>query len=250
MIPLANYPLHRPELYEPLQRGARKLFELMSARQVMFRAGTCIVEAGLPHDRVWRLRTGWCIHTRALADGRQLISQVFLPGDFLMVDCLLLAKQPENLESLTEATLNWMDRCALQRVVAANHEVALRLMWQLVEDQRRLRQLSALLGRSSAEARIAAMLLDFQARLRQPGILSRDSFRLPMTQQQIADYLGLSVVHVNRVLMRLRAMHVAIVRRTSVVILNRAELARLALPVDAGAEQDWAGQADAGTERP
>lgn len=64
-------------------------------------------------------------------------------------------------------------------------------------------QLGNRLGRGNAEERIAAMPLDFRLRLHRAH-LTGDSFRLPMTQQQMADSFGLTVVHVNRVLKRLR----------------------------------------------
>jgi CRP/FNR family transcriptional regulator, anaerobic regulatory protein len=88
------------------------------------------------------------------------------------------------------------------------------------------------LGRGSADERTAAMLLDFRGRL---SWLSRarsiDTFRLPMTQQEIGDYLGLTVVHVNRVLRRFRETKLATVKGGTAVIHDATALQRIASPL-------------------
>jgi CRP/FNR family transcriptional regulator, anaerobic regulatory protein len=105
------------------------------------------------------------------------------------------------------------------------------VMFQLAEDERRLHNWVVGLGRSDAEARIAAMLLDFWWRLRRLGLVPRSSFNFPMTQQQIGDYVGLTVVHTNRILRRFREAQIATVTRGMAVILDVEALGRIARPM-------------------
>jgi CRP/FNR family transcriptional regulator, anaerobic regulatory protein len=123
--------------------------------------------------------------------------------------------------------LDWRE---VLRMARADPDIATRLWWQVCEDERRLHSWVTVLGRGSAEERIAAMVLDFRLRLHRAG-LAGDSFRLPMTQQQIADYLGLTVVHVNRVLKRLRESRVISGVRGAMVIRDLRAVEQLARPI-------------------
>jgi CRP-like cAMP-binding protein len=100
-----------------------------------------------------------------------------------------------------------------------------------LEDERRLHNWVVGLGRGDAEERIAAMLLDFRWRLGRLGLVRDETYRFPMTQQQIGDYLGLTVVHVNRVLKRLRDGGLATIQNRLVTIHDVAGLQAMAFPV-------------------
>jgi CRP-like cAMP-binding protein len=78
---------------------------------------------------------------------------------------------------------------------------------------------------------MAQMLLDFWHRLGRLKLTGDDTYRLPMTQQQIGDYLGLTTVHVNRILKRLRDTGLVTVQRQTVMIHDAGALERMAFPV-------------------
>jgi CRP-like cAMP-binding protein len=226
-----NYPLHRPEIYEALRRGDLVLAHAMAADERAVHAGERIVQTGEDCRFVFRLRTGWVCRSRGLDDGRRQIITVFLPGDLCAVKALLIAEQPDGIDALTDATFNAIAQDRLRLLAAEEPDVGLRLMLQLAEDERRLHNWVIGLGRGTADEKIAAMLLDFRSRLRRIGLCPRDSFRLPMTQQQMGDYLGLTVVHVNRVLRRFREAGLVTVRRNVVVLHAPERLAAVARPM-------------------
>ena len=103
------------------------------------------------------------------------------------------------MEAISAVTIEFLGHQEVLNLAQQDPDVGIRLWWHICEDERRLHSWVTGLGRGNAEERIAAMLLDFRVRLRRAG-LADVTFRLPMTQQQMADYLGLTVVHVNRVL--------------------------------------------------
>src|ERR1041384_6398793 len=76
------------------------------------------------------------------------------------------------------------------------------------------------IGRLDARARICVMLLDIYERLPRNGLNSGLTFNLPLTQEQIADHLGLTLVHVNRTLRRLREQRIVLIERQTVIILD------------------------------
>jgi CRP-like cAMP-binding protein len=200
----------------------------MADQSVLFAAGQRLVDAGRPQARIYRLRTGWACRTRTLADGRRQILGVLLPGDLFGVKNLVLARAAESIEALSPVTLNWCTREGLLALAEAQPDVALSLLLHLAEVDRRLERWTVVLARCTAEERLAAFLLSLRARLRRIGLMPRDSFVLPMTQQQMGDHLGLTVVHVNRVLRRFRQAGLVTVHHRAVTFGDVARLARLA----------------------
>jgi CRP-like cAMP-binding protein len=79
-----------------------------------------------------------------------------------------------------------------------------RLLWLMQRERRFLDLKLTTIGQCSAEERIATALLHLYERLQQIGLVRDDTFTLPLTQQHLADVLGLHVIHINRVLRRLR----------------------------------------------
>src|ERR1043166_6873775 len=98
----------------------------------------------------------------------------------------------------------------------------------IAEARWRSAPLSVMIARLDAQARIAALILGIHDRLRRRGLTDGVSFNLPLTQEQIADHLGLTVVHVNRPLRRLREGRLVLVDRQVVMILDLEGLRELA----------------------
>jgi CRP-like cAMP-binding protein len=229
--PSPDYPLHRPELYEALRHGDRLLAHAMAPDERSVRAGERIVQTEEDCPFVFRLRAGWLCRSRGLGDGRRQIITIFLPGDLCAVKALLFAEQPDAIEALTDVTMNAIAQDRLRLLAAEEPDVALRLMLQLAEDERRLHSWVIGLGRGTADEKMAAMLLDFRGRLRRIGLCPDDSFRVPLTQHQMGDYLGITVVHVNRVLRRFREAGLVTIRSNVVTLHAPERLAALARPV-------------------
>jgi CRP/FNR family transcriptional regulator, anaerobic regulatory protein len=221
---------YRPELYERLKRGEAALFRLLMAEQQLFQAGDPIVRAGEPHEFVYRIRTGWAARVRSIPDGRRQLLAIYLPGDLCGVKCTFMTRQPDGVECLTPVTANRAAQQEIRRLADADPDVALRLMYQLAEDERRLDNWIASLGRGDAEERLATFLVEVRARLRRLG-LAQASFSMPLTQQQIGDHLGLTVVHINRVLRRFRESGVVTLTKRNVIVHDPGKLAEIAAPM-------------------
>jgi CRP/FNR family transcriptional regulator len=224
-------PSHRPELYDRFAQGERRILTAMEPGNVLVPAGHLLVAAGQPQRRAYRVRTGWACRTVALADGRRQIVSILLPGDMIGIKGLVVARPTESVEALTPVTLNWCPRERLLELGETHPEVMLRLLLTAAETDRRLERWMLALARCSAEERLAAFLLSLRARLRAIGLMPRDTFLLPMTQQQIGDHLGLTVVHVNRVMRRLREAGLLMQQKRAITLLNVPALQRLAAPM-------------------
>lgn len=224
--------LHRPELAAPLANGDRKLDRLTAPHPRAFAAGTTIIPQGGEHGFVYRLRTGWVGRVRQLPDGRAQYLMVFLPGDLFAIKSAFVAAQPDAVVALSDATVERLDQRRLREAFEADPEIALRCTWQIVEEERRLHNWVVSLGQGSAEERIAHVLLEFSARLgATAGTGPALEYPIPLTQDQLGNVLGLTSVHVNRVLRRLREEGLVSIRSRTVVIHDIAALERMAEPL-------------------
>src|SRR3954464_3249549 len=159
-----------------------------------YRADDVLGSTGEDSGSVYLLEQGWVARTRLIEDGRRKIIVVFLPGDLMGIKSMLLEHQPDTIECLTDSQVRTIDHQRLLDLVAHDHAASVRIMFQLAEDERRLHNWVAALGSGMAEERIATLLLDLRGRLYQAGSTDGAAFEMPMTQQESADHLGLTIV--------------------------------------------------------
>jgi CRP/FNR family transcriptional regulator len=226
-----GYPLHRSEIYDELERGDLNILRTMLPKERLFARGESILVAGEPHEYLYRIRTGWAARVRQIEDGRRQLITIFLPGDLCAVKCLLMNRQPDAIECLTPVTAHFTDQAEMRAMARLDPDVALRLMFQLAEDERRLHSWVTVLGRGDADEAMATFMLDLRARLRMVGLANGATFKLPMLQQQIGEHLGLTVVHVNRVLRRFRENGVLTLAKGVVTVHSPEKLRQLAAPM-------------------
>jgi CRP/FNR family transcriptional regulator, anaerobic regulatory protein len=233
MNDIVRFAHHRPHLEESLVRGEVKLRELMRDSTVSLAAGKTLIRAGTDHEFVYRLVSGWACRTRGIADGRDQIILVFLPGELFAIKSMFVSMHFDDVKVLSEAVLERIHYPVLQQAFNSDQDIANRCIWQVVEEERRLHGWVFGLGQGSAEERLAMLLIDLRGRLVLSGALDGDarSFDMPLTQTQVADHLGITPVHVNRTLRIFREAGVVTFRDGEVTIHDLEELARRAYPL-------------------
>src|SRR6195952_3383141 len=143
-----------------------------------------------------------CRHKSTSSGVRQIVS-FHIPGDILDVQHLQLPKADHNVEMITAATVAWIAPADLRDLLHRHPRINDALWRDSLVDASIFREWVLNVGRRDASSRIAHMLCEFAARREAAGLGSPDRFELPMTQDQIADATGLTVVHVNRTLQAL-----------------------------------------------
>lgn len=228
-----RFALHRPELLPGLQRGERKIIALMSTDRRTVPADRTLVEGDAEHPYVYRLVQGWACRVRTLPDGRSQFILIFLPGDLFAVKSMYVNRHPDSIVTLSDVVIEQIDHRKLREMCESDPDIAMRCTWQIVEEERRLHSMAVSLGRGSAEERLALLVTELHGRLVVSGAIARDAreFYLPMTQSQLGDYLGLSAVHINRVLKAIRDNGIATFRNQRMVIHDLDALGRLADPL-------------------
>lgn len=222
---LPEAALTRPEIESLLQRGKSELLAAMSATPQVLQRGDILVQMEEPHEFVYAIETGWLARSRTLSDGRRQIIVLFLPTEVCGIKTIFMTRQPDAIEALTPASarrIHYKDACDL---AAKDFAVAMHLAWQLAQDERHLHNWNVRLGRANGEERLSAFLLELRNRLQTLGVTSADTrYGLPLTQQQIADHIGLTTVHVGRILRRFRELEMVDIKSNEVVFLSNARL--------------------------
>ncbi|KMO27937.1 Crp/Fnr family transcriptional regulator [Methylobacterium aquaticum] len=228
-----RYLLHRPEILDSLRRGEAALDRMMEGTGRLYPAGRLLVAADSPNTAIFRLRKGWAGRLRTLEDGRSQFILIFLPGDLFAVKSLFVTHSPDAVQTLSEVLVEQVDHRTLRDAYERDADLAIRCMWQVIEEERRLHNWVVGLGRGSADERLAMLLIDVRGRLILAGVLPPDAvgYDLPMTQEQIGDHLGISNVHVNRVLRAFREDGIVTLRGRRVTIGDLDALVRIAGPL-------------------
>ena len=163
-----------------------------------------------------------------MADGRLQVLDVALPGDTIGCPSCFLGTSLNTVTALTRAVVAFVTSADLTAAMAALPQLSLALVRSATSETARLSEHLIDVGRRSARERVAHFLLEFSARLAAAGIGTADAFSLPITQVELADVVGLSIPHTNRVLRRLREDGLLALAGNRVEIKNRRALATLA----------------------
>jgi CRP-like cAMP-binding protein len=229
----AGFALHRPEYREALTRGEEKIIALMKGSARRHAAGHILIEANTDHAYVYRLVSGWACRIRTLMDARDQCILVFLPGDLFAVKSMFVNRHLDDVIILSDAVVERIQYRDLHRAFESDADIANRCIWQVIEEERRLHSWVASLGLGNADERLALLLLDFRGRLAMSRTIAPDAltYEMPLTQTQLADHLGITAIHVNRVLKVFRESGVASIRDRFVFIHNLDSLTRIAYPL-------------------
>jgi len=228
MAESTQYALHRPEFLSEIECGEQKIAQLMQGKTRRFARGGELIEAATEHPFVYRLLSGWVCRARVLDDGRRQIILIFLPGDMFGVKSMLLMRHTDAVIALTNVVVERIHYRDLHDAYLKNADVASRCLWQVMEEERRLHNWVVGLGQGDAMERAAMLVLDIRARLLLSGALAPNAtrFEWPLTQGQLGDYLGLTAVHVNRVLRRFREENILTIRAGVLTVYNSELLVR------------------------
>ena len=181
------------------------------------------------------IRSGFACRSCALPDGRRAILHVLLSGDYGGLHNIVLARAMENIHAANRVGYHMLGAAALRELLV-DPCISMFLLAQIAEARWRADRLAAAIGRLDAHARICVLLLDIHDRLRHRGLINHTTFNLPLTQEQMADHLGLTLVHVNRTLRRMREEKIVLVDRQVVIIQDIERLRELAQGLPQSAE--------------
>ncbi|HQS80983.1 MAG TPA: Crp/Fnr family transcriptional regulator [Thiobacillus sp.] len=226
--PCKRCPLRDTGAFSANTEAEIDFIQQMKKRQIKVNAGGAILREGDDRKELYTLLSGWAFRYRSLSDGRRQIFNFLLPGDFVGLQHQLGQSHPHGVEALTEATLCVFPSERLWDLYRTHPALGFDITWLSANEELIVDENLLSVGRRSAAERIAMLLIHLYKRAERVGLVGPDGLRLPLTQQHIADALGLSLVHTNKTLKRLQAAGLYTLNEGRLKLVNPAAMARLA----------------------
>lgn len=167
-------------------------------------ARSTICTTGAEASAIYAIRSGWAMVYRRAGGGRRQILKIALPGDVLNLELLVGDESSYCVQSITPVVLCSHAAGAVREALSHQPAAQAALVKTLLTTLRRAANRIVDLGSRSAAEAVASMILDLHRRLTRRGLVSGSRFGWPVTQEVMADYLGISRVHVTRTLAQLR----------------------------------------------
>src|SRR5690606_7811928 len=166
-------------------------------------AGKEVVYEGQHSHTAYILRQGWACSYKRLRDGSRQIIDIQVPGDFLGLRSLLLRASDHSFLTITDVEVARLDRHRMLEVFRRTPRLAVALMWAASRDEATVVEHLVSIGRRGAFERTAHFLLELGERLKLVGIGDGCTYPCPISQSILADALGMTAIHINRVLRQL-----------------------------------------------
>ncbi|MCV3208643.1 Crp/Fnr family transcriptional regulator [Mesorhizobium sp. YC-39] len=192
-----------------------------------YEAETAIVNQGEDGDRAFVIESGWGCISHDLAGGQRQILDFALKGDIVLPQTYT-GTALETFVAQTELAVFEASTKTLALGAANSPRIASLFVETLVRQRALVAQHLTNIGRRSALARTAHLLLELRTRLERVGAVTRTGYACPLTQYDLADALGLTPIHVNRMLRELRERRFLEFRQGHVRVLDRLGVTKFA----------------------
>jgi len=191
-------------LTDRLRLGKAALMAGMAATTRVFSAGSLILREGDPQTMMSQVVSGWATCHRTLPDGRTQLISILVPGDMIGVSSLIQGSRRKSIEAQTQVSVQSLSHAQVLRLAAEEPNVALWLIWHQSQESMRADEWLGVLSHGNAIEKIAFLLLDLYRRLKRMGQVGAGPVRVPLTQREIGERLGLTLPHVCRTVALLR----------------------------------------------
>jgi CRP-like cAMP-binding protein len=183
-------------------------------------AGADIIHPGQEDAELYTLFSGWAFRYQSLPDGRRQILNFLLPGDLVGLQASLLSAAQHGIEALTSVELCVFPRKRVWDLFVRMPSLSYELAWLGSREECLIDENLTSVGQRNAGERIAALVISLYRRADALGLVSEQGFQFPLSQQRLADALGLSLVHTSKTWSRLRRAGLFAVSGGRLTLLN------------------------------
>jgi len=200
-----NPLIRRLETIASLSEDEKKAILALPARVADLRADADIVREGDRPSQCCLLVEGFLCRYKSLADGKRQIMAFYVPGDIPDLLSLHIDVMDHSLATVVPSKVAFIPHDALGRLIDQNTRIANAFWRETLIDAATFREWIVNVGSRDAYSRIAHLICEVFLKLKVVGLTNGNSFGFPITQGEIGDATGLSTVHVNRSIQKLRS---------------------------------------------
>lgn len=227
-LPSTNPLTRKLSLYAQLSDSDRQRLDALLSREEHFSADVDIISEGMLPRSVFVVKEGMAIRYRNLPDGGRQIMTFLIPGDLCDAHVFLLRAMDHSLGTITPVRIAPVSREDILDLFVQRPRISAALWWSSLQEESMLRERIVSLGRRDARGRVAYLLCELLWRHAAVGLTNGDVFRLPLTQTELGDTLGLTPVHVNRILKEFREKQLITINQKMLHLLDIAGLQNIA----------------------
>jgi CRP-like cAMP-binding protein len=214
--------------FAPLSHKDIGLLEALCLPEERLRAGVNIVVEGETPRSLFVVARGMACCYRLMPDGRRQVLSILIPGDLFGLPRFLLQPMDHSVAAIGPTRIAAIGGDAVIDIISNHPRIGAALWWSVMQEEAMLRERIVALGRRSARGRVAYLLCEIVWRQRAVGTAEDHSVRLPFTQADLGDMLGLTSVHINRVLQGLRRDELITLDRRRLTLLDIERLQAIA----------------------
>jgi CRP-like cAMP-binding protein len=212
----------------PLAPQELKCLAEMQADAIKVKRGKQLVQEGQTEHKAFVIQSGWACSFKLLPNGSRQIISFPIAGDCVGLRSVLLRTADHSFSTLTDAVVSSVEGAHILKCVTEFSRLGAALLWAASRDEAMIVEHLVNIGRRNAIERTAHFFMELAERVSLSGLGTEKEFKCPLSQFVIADALGLTAIHVNRVLRQLRDRKLLTVQKGSVRIHDVNGLRKLA----------------------
>jgi CRP-like cAMP-binding protein len=212
----------------PLSADELECLAAMQSEPISMRRGKQLTQEGQTGHRAFVLQSGWACSYKDLSNGKRQIISFPIAGDCVGLRSVLLKTADHSFSAITDAVVSPVEGPHIWKCVTEFPRLGAALLWAASRDEAMVVEHLVNIGRRSAIERTAHFFMELAERLNLVGLATEAEFECPLSQSVLADALGLTDIHVNRVLRQLREQDLLTLRKGTVRIHDLNRLRKLA----------------------
>lgn len=212
----------------PLGTGEIDAIEALTTRARKYPPKHDLIREGDEPGPVFIILEGWACRYKILPGGNRQIMAFLMPGDACDLHMNMVAEMDHSIQTLTQAVVATILRPDMDKLMGEFPAISRGMYIAQLIDEGTMRAWIVSMGRRSSTERVAHLVCELYLRMRNIGLATDDAFALPLSQIVLADALGMTSVHINRVLKDLRAHGAMALSRGNLRIVDPVKLVQIA----------------------
>ncbi|PBB88502.1 MULTISPECIES: Crp/Fnr family transcriptional regulator [unclassified Mesorhizobium] len=201
--PCEKCPLRPLPAFREFEKQELAFVSIFKGGELSVDKGATVLVEGSHSAHLYTVLSGWAFRYKLLPDGRRQILNYSMPGDLIGLQGSLMGEMQHSVEALSPMLLCVFEREQLHELYRNHPGLAYDITWLASREERMLDENLLSIGRRTALERAAYLIAFISSRARGAGLNGKTPVQVPITQQHIADTLGLSLVHTNKTIRKL-----------------------------------------------